>query len=122
VAGLEFAERGRDQGQDRGLEGGDAQGADGFVEGLGQRGLGALHLLQQDLGVGHQQLGLGGEPDPAAGRLEQAHAGLFLQRGQLLGDRRRAVGQGLGHGGDGAPAGQLPEQPQAPEVEHGGLP
>jgi hypothetical protein len=50
--------------------------------------------------------------------LEEAHPSLLLQRGELLGHRGRAVGQRLGHGGDGAAAGELPEQPQAPQVEH----
>ena len=114
----ELSEGVRYEGEDRGLEGGDAQRADGLGQGLGECGFGSFHRFQQHLGVGDEEVGLGGQPDAAAGRLEQAHPGLLLQRGELLGHRGRAVGQRLGHGGDGAAAGELTEQPQAPEVEH----
>jgi hypothetical protein len=108
VPGLEPAERVRNESQDGGLEGGDAQRADGLIHGLGQRGFGSFHVLQQHMGVRDEEVGLGGEPDPSAGRLQKAHPGLLLQRGELLGHRGRAVGQRLGHGGDGAAAGKLP--------------
>jgi hypothetical protein len=115
---FELGEGGRQEGEDCGLEGCDAQRAGGLVQGLGECGFGSFHLLQQYLGVGDEKVGLRGQPDPAAGWLEQAHPGLLLQRGELLGHCGRAVGQRLGHGGDGASAGELAEQPQAPEVEH----
>jgi hypothetical protein len=59
-------------------------------------------------------------PDP----LEQGHAGIALERGQLLGDRGRGVGERLGDGRHGAAGGQLAEQAHAPDVEHvrGGQP
>lgn len=115
----ELAERGRDQSQDGGLEGGNAQRADDLIQGLGECGLGSFHVLQQHLGVGDEEVALGGEPDPAASGLEEAHPGFLLQRSELLRHRRRAAGKRLGHGGDSAAAGELPEQPQAPKVEHG---
>ena len=108
---LEVGERVRNEGENCGLEGGQAKRADGLVQGLGECGFGSFHLLQQHLGVRDEQVGLGGEPDPAAGSLEEAHSGLLLQCGELLGDRGRAVGQRLGHGGYGASTTELAEQP-----------
>jgi hypothetical protein len=108
---LEVGECARDEGEDCGLEGGQAQRADGLVQGLGECGFGSFHLFQQHLGVRDEHVGLGGEPDPAAGWFEEAHPGLLLQCSELLGDRGRAVGQRLGHGGDGASTTELSEQP-----------
>ena len=48
--------------------------------------LGSFHLGQQSLGMGDEDLGLRCEAHPPANRLEQAHSGLALQGGQLLGD------------------------------------
>ena len=50
--------------------------------------------------------------------LDQRHAGLALQRRELLGHRGRRVGQRLGDGGHGAALMQLAQQPQAADVEH----
>ena len=60
-----------------------------------------------------------GQPDPAAGRLQQRHLDLPLQRGQLLADRRGAVAGGLGHGRHRAAAGQLDQGPQLVQVHPG---
>jgi hypothetical protein len=101
----ELGEGVRYEGENCGLEGGDAQRAGGLVQGLGEGGFGSFHRFQQHLGVRDENVGLGGQPDPAAGWLEETHSGLLLQRGELLGHRGRAVGQRLGHGGDGASMG-----------------
>jgi hypothetical protein len=42
------------------------------VAALCQCSLGSFHLLKKDLGVPDKEIGLGGEPDPAAGRLDEA--------------------------------------------------
>jgi hypothetical protein len=78
---LEVGEGMRHEGEDGGPERGDTQRANSLVQGPGECGFGSFHLLQQHLGVGDEQVGLGGEPDPASGRLEEAHPGLLLQRG-----------------------------------------
>ena len=74
---------------------------------LASAALGSLHLLEQHLGVLDQQLALRGQPHAAAGWFEQATPGLALQRGELLGDGRGAVGHRLGDGGDRAAALEL---------------
>ncbi|CAM5327160.1 hypothetical protein SLAVM298S_03443 [Streptomyces lavendulae subsp. lavendulae] len=86
--------------------------------GLGQVGVGPLQPLQDGIGVPDQVLGGRGEPDRAAGAFQQRQAGLPLQGGELLGDGGGAEGQCLGHGGDGAAAGELPQEPEAAYVEH----
>jgi hypothetical protein len=49
----------RDEGEDGGLEAGDAQRAGGLIQGLGQFSFGPFHFLQQDLGVRDEEVGLG---------------------------------------------------------------
>ena len=44
--------------------------------------------------------------------------GLPLQRGELLRHRGRRVGVSLGHRGDGAQMGQVPQQAQAADIKH----
>jgi hypothetical protein len=91
---------------------------------------GAPHLAGQGrqvgprrLGGGEQHAGVLGEeaagvsqPHPAAGPLQDAHAGLLLQDGQLLRDRGRGVAEGGGDRGEGAPLGQLAEHAQAAQI------
>ena len=52
-----------------------------------QRRLGRLELAQHRLGAGGQLAAGRREPAAAAVALEQVHAGLALERGELLGDR-----------------------------------
>ena len=59
-----------------------------------------------------------GQAHAAAGALEQRHARLALEHGELLGDGRRRELQRVGDGGDRAARVQLAQQPQAAEVEH----
>jgi hypothetical protein len=96
-----------DQGEQHRLERGDPQGAAHFGERGAQVGLRLLEPFQYRLGVLDQDAGLRGEPDSASGRLEQGHSRLGLQLAQLLGNRRRAIGQGPRHGGEGSAAVQL---------------
>ncbi len=59
-----------------------------------------------------------GERHPPAGPLEQRHPGLPLERGELLGDRGRRVGERLGGRGDRAAAGQFEQQAEPVHVDH----
>ncbi|MCZ1010153.1 hypothetical protein O1L68_29110 [Streptomyces lydicus] len=90
-------ERRRDERRHGRPEGGDPQGAgDGGRRG-GDIGLGplqALQALQQNFRVGHQDLGLLGQPYPPPHRLQQHHTHLGLQHRELLRDRGRTVRKG----------------------------
>ncbi len=55
-----------------------------------------------------------GEPDPAALRLQQGHAELGGEVGELLGDGGRGRVRGLGRRGDRAPFAQGAQDPQLP--------
>ena len=57
------------------------------------------------------------EPDPAW-RPWVRLLDLALELGQLLGDRRRALVQRLGHPGEGPAQGQLPEETEPSNLEH----
>ncbi|GAA0915429.1 hypothetical protein GCM10009574_018440 [Streptomyces asiaticus] len=69
--------------------------------------------------MGDEDLGLLGEPHPAAHRLQQPDTDLRLQLGQLLGDGRRAAGEGGGDGREGAAVLELAQQTQSVQVERG---
>ncbi|GAB3673420.1 hypothetical protein GCM10027589_43190 [Actinocorallia lasiicapitis] len=62
--------------------------------------------------------GGGRQGDPAAGPLQQGRARFPFERGELLGDGRRGLGEGFGDGCDGAPVGEFAEQPQLAHIEH----
>ena len=51
---------------------------------VGQVSLGLFQRFQQLRRVGHQDLGLRGELDPASGLAKQLDAGFLFQEGQLL--------------------------------------
>ncbi len=80
--------------------------------------VGRLQRGEDDLGVPDQRHPGGGQGDPPTGPLQQRHAGLALQRGELLGHGGRRLGVRLGHGGDGAEVGKIPQQAQATDVKH----
>ena len=61
---------------------------------------------------------LGGEPDAAPGWLKQRDPSFGFELAELLGDRRRAVRQGPGHGRESAQAVKLAQQAQAVHVKH----
>ena len=84
----------------------------------GQPGVGRLQRGQHGLGVPDQGHPGGREADAPAGVLQQRHARIALQRGELLGDRGRRVGAGLRDRGDRAQVGQVAQQPQAADVKH----
>ena len=84
----------------------------------GQRRLRRAQLHDDPLGVLDEVAARRGEGDPVAGPLHQGGAGLALQRGQLLGDRRPGVLQATGRRGDGALGGHGPEHDKSANVEH----
>ncbi len=102
----------------RAREGADPQRSGQPVPGVDQFGGGQLQPLQHRLGMADEVAPGRRQGHPPPGALQQRHPGLPLQHGQLLGDGGRAEGERLGHGGDGAPVGELPEQAQAAYVEH----
>jgi hypothetical protein len=65
-----------------------------------------------------EDLGLRGELHPAAALAQQGDARLTLQDGQLLRDGGGAVGECLGHAGDGAADCELAQEAQPAQVEH----
>ena len=83
-----------------------------------ERRLGGLELAQHGLGAEHELLPGGGEAAGAAVALEEDHAGLALQRRELLRDGRRRVPERVGGGGDRAAGGELAEDTEAADVEH----
>lgn len=108
----------RDDRPGGGGEGPDPQDPRQPATGLGEIGVGLFQPLQDGVGVLYEVLGGRGEADPPSGPLQQRQTGLPLQDGELLGDGGGAEGQGLGHGGDGAAAGEFTQEPQAAYVEH----
>ncbi len=70
-------------------------------------GLGLLEAGDHHVGVRHQPVPGLGELHAAPDALEQLDAGVALQRGQLLRDGRRRVGERVRDGGDRAPLGEL---------------
>ena len=68
--------------------------------------------------MAHQDQGGVGEAHPSAGALEQLHAGLAFQHGELLRDGGRRELKRVRHRGDRAALVQLAQQPEAPELEH----
>ena len=95
----------------------DAQGAGDLGGRRVQVGLGALELGEHRVGVGDERPAGIGQREPPSLALEQHHAGLALQRRELLGDGRRRERQRLGGRGDGAALGELAQDPEALDVE-----
>jgi hypothetical protein len=82
-------------------------------------GLRVLEDVEHLARRGHQHLGLRGELESSTGLAEELHAGLPLQGTQLLRDRRRGEVHRLGDGRDRAADGQLTEEHETADVEHG---
>ena len=68
----------------------------------GEVGLGERGALEQRVGVADEHERGIGQPDAAAGALEQPHAGLALEHRELLGDGRRRELERVGDRGDRA--------------------
>jgi len=106
------------EGVDRALEHPEADGADRLVVQGAQLGLRLGHPVQ-DLAAPPRQHDSGpGQPHPTPGAFQEPAVGLGLEYRELLGHRRRAQVQRLGHRPDGAEGVEQSEQAQAPRVQH----
>src|SRR6185437_2852778 len=109
-------------GEDRvrsGLEDGDP---DDPADGRAGTGDGGLRRVEGVEDVGRppgEQFALRRELQAAAGLHEKDGARLPFERGELLGDRRGAVGERGRDAGDGAADPQLVEETESADVEHG---
>ena len=79
---------------------------------------GGGQAVEDRVGVADEQLAGLGEAHAAGGALDQARAGLGLERGDLARDRGLGERERLGRGGEGAVRGDLAQDPQASDVEH----
>ena len=109
--------RERDAQQHR-LEAGDAPAAGDRPRGSREVGLGDRRAFEQSLGVADEDERRISEPYAAPRPLEQRHARLALEHGELLGDRRGGELERVGDRGDRPPLAQLAQEPQAAQVEH----
>ena len=118
VARLERPER-RDHERVRaGLEARHADAARDVAGRARQIGLGRLQARDHRVGVAGQPVAGLRELHAAADALDQPDAGVALERGELLGDRRGRVGERLGDGRDRAARGELAQEPEPSDVEH----
>ena len=118
VALGERGDRAREQHAVRARERRAAQDAGDVRGGPLERRLGRLELAQDALRALHQLLAGGREAAAAAVALEQRDAGLALERGELLGDRRGGVAERVGGGRDRPAGGELAQDAEAADVEH----
>ena len=118
MAGGEGRHRPRYERCRRGGEGGQAHAAAHVAVAGGELGLGRLELGQHALGAPDEQPCGGGEGHAPSLALEQCHADLALEGGQMLGDGGGRVAERLGGGGDRAALGELAEHVEAADVEH----
>ena len=81
-------------------------------------GLGVGQPGEDRVGVLDERAAGVGQADAARVALDEAGPGLALERGDLLGDGRLGVGEGVGGGGEGAALGDLSEHAHAADIEH----
>ena len=101
-----------------GLEARDAAAPRDRPGGRGQVRLGERGAVQQRVGVLDQHERGVGQADAAPGALEQLHAGLALEDGELLRDRRRRELERVGDGRDRPALAELAQEAEAAQVEH----
>ena len=118
VSLAERAERLGHEREHRGLERRDPHGARDLIPCTVKCGLRALEPGEQGLGFGGERGARGRELERSAILAQQLDARLSFEERELLGDRRRAVVQGLGDGRDRAARAQFPEQAQPLHIEH----
>ena len=82
--------------------------------------VGGGELGEDALGVADEHLAGGGEADAARLALDQLHADLLLEPGDLLRDGGLGVGERLGGGGEGAAQRDLAQDAQQAEIVHNG--
>jgi hypothetical protein len=85
---------------------------------LAQLVLGRLELGEDALGVAHQHMARGGEPDPARGAVDERDARLALEPRDLLRHGRLGVVERLGGRRERSAEGDLPQDLEEPHVVH----
>ena len=118
MAGAERVDGARQHARARGRERGHPQVPAPQVGERRERRLGRLEPAEDHLGVLDERLARLGEHDAARPALEQPRAGLALERGDLLRDGRRRVGEDVGGAGERAAARDLAQHTQSADVEH----
>jgi hypothetical protein len=121
VVATHRAEGRRHEGERRRLEHGYADGARHRRGRCAEVGLCAFEGVEEGVGVSDEDLRLRCELHAATDLAEQFDARLLFQHRQLLRHRGRAEVEGRGDFGDGAPDPQFAEEPEAADVQHGGL-
>jgi len=84
----------------------------------GQLRAGGIDPPDDLCGAVGQQLSRRGEPDPSTDPLQQLRAGLGLEPGEMVGDRRLRVVQLLRGRGDRSAARDGVDDPQPVDVQH----
>jgi hypothetical protein len=77
-----------------------------------------LEPAEDHVGMLDEHLARLGQHDAAGTALQQPYAGLALERGDLLRDRRGRVGEHVGGGRQRTAAGDFAEHAQAADVQH----
>jgi hypothetical protein len=113
------AHRRRGQAQGDGLEGGDPPPPHDAAGGRRELRLGELGPVEQGVGVADEHERRVGQADPSPRALEQRHAGLSLEHGELLRHGGGRELQRVRDRGDRAALVQLVQQAQAAQVKHG---
>ena len=80
--------------------------------------LGGGQAVEDRVGVADEQLAGLGQAHPAGRALDEARAGLGLERGDLAGDGGLGEGERVGGCGEGPGLGDLAQDPEAADVEH----
>ena len=120
-AGLALGEQGERTRQDRlggGLQDRDAHRRDAGLQGL-EFATDLLLELERAGGVRGERDAVLGEPHPAAVRDQQGHAGVLLELGELLRDRRGTVGECFCDRCQGSAQREFVQQPESAQFEHG---
>ena len=110
--------RRRHERSDRRGEAGEAHAAGGQPHVGGELRAGGIDAADDLGGAVGQQLPGRGEPDPAADPLQQLRAGLGLEPGEVVGDRRLGVVQLLRRRGDRSVARDGVDDAQPVDVQH----
>ncbi len=119
--GIAAGEEGDRRRQERGAGGRERGQPDATAPHSAHRlelGLGGRQAGEHDLGMLDERLTGLGERHTAATAVHELRARLLLEGGDLLGDRRLRVREGLGGGGERAVLGDGLEHPQLLDIEH----
>ena len=119
--GVRLVERAHGERDQRGVGGRGRADVQAATLELGERlelALGRSEAIEDHVGMADEQLAGLGQAHPADGALDQARAGLGLERGDLARHRGLGERERLGRGGEGAVRGDLAQDPQASDVKH----